>query len=95
MRGLPPHMLLLQDGRLLCVYGRRFAPFGIRACLSNDDGASWDIENEMVLRDDFPNGDLGYPTSTQRADGSICTAYYGQDDEGVTCIQASSYRLPD
>ena len=95
MRGLPPHMLRLQDGRLLCVYGCRWAPFGIRACLSNDDGASWDIDNELILRDDFPNGDLGYPTSVQRADGSICTAYYGQGGEGVTCIQASSYRIPD
>ena len=95
MRGLPPHMLRLQDGRLLCVYGCRWAPFGIRACLSNDDGATWDIDNELVLRDDFPNGDLGYPTSVQRPDGSICTAYYGQDGDGVTCIQASSYRIPD
>ena len=94
MRGLPPHMLRLQDARLLCVYGCRWAPFGIRACLSNDGGASWDIDNELILRDDFPNGDLGYPTSVQRPDGSICTAYYGQDSEGVTCIQASSYRIP-
>ena len=47
MRGLPPHMLRLQDGRLLCVYGCRWAPFGIRACLSNDDGASWDVDNEL------------------------------------------------
>ena len=95
MRGLPADMLLLQDGRLLCVYGCRWAPFGIRGCLSSDGGASWDIDNELILRDNFPNGDLGYPTSVQRADGSICTAYYGQDGEGVTCIQASSYQIPD
>lgn len=95
MYGLPAHLLALRDGRVLCVYGRRFAPFGIRACLSADEGQTWDIDNELVLRDEFPNGDLGYPTSAQLADGSVITAYYGQDTDGVTCIQASTYSLPD
>ena len=95
MRGLPPHFLHLRDGRLLCVYGCRWAPFGIRGCLSYDEGETWDIDNELILRDDFPNGDLGYPTSAQLDDGSIFTAYYGQDTDGVTCIQGSAYVIPN
>lgn len=38
--GHPGHLLVLRDGRLLCTYGRRTAPFGVRACLSADGGRS-------------------------------------------------------
>ncbi len=92
MWGYPAHMLTLHDGRVLCVYGRRRPPYGIRACLSADEGQTWDIDDELIIRDDFPNSDLGYPTSVQLADGTIFTTYYGQDD-GVTCIQGSFYTI--
>jgi hypothetical protein len=56
--GFPPHLILLADGRVLCTYGYRRSPYGQRACLS-DDGVSWNLRNEVILRDDAPNGDLG------------------------------------
>ncbi len=93
MFGLPPHLQLLQDGRLLCTYGRRKEPFGIRVCISEDEGETWPSENEIVLRDDMPNGNLGYPTTIELADGRLFTVYYGEDADGVTFIQASIYRL--
>jgi len=31
--GHPPHLLQLSDGRILCTYGYRHPPFGIRACI--------------------------------------------------------------
>ena len=89
MWGLPPHLLLLSNGHILCAYGRRKNPFGIRAALSYDQGATWDTENELTLRDDFPNGNLGYPTSMQFDDGRIVTVYYGEDGSGDPKIQAS------
>ena len=92
MWGYPAHLLTLRDGRLLCTYGHRRAPFGIRACMSADGGRTWDIANELVVRADFPNADLGYPTSVQLEDGRVFTAYYGQH-EGVTCILGSAYRV--
>jgi len=46
-----------------------------------------------LLRDDLPNGDLGYPSSVLRSDGSVYTVYYGQDKDGVTGILASVYWL--
>ncbi len=91
MRGYPAHMLQLTEGRILCAYGYRFEPYGIRACLSSDEGETWDIENELIIRDDLPNADLGYPTSAQLEDGTIFTTYYAQD-EGVTCIMGSTYK---
>ena len=50
--GYPAHLLLLRDGRILCSYGYRFKPAGIRAVVSNDGGRSWDVANEHILRDD-------------------------------------------
>jgi hypothetical protein len=73
--GYPPQLTLLADGSIHCVYAHRSYPYGIRACLSRDGGGSWDIENEIVVRDDAMTGRVGYPTSTQVEDGSIVTAY--------------------
>ena len=92
--GYPPHLLRLPDGRLLCTVGRREPPFGIRAVLSDDEGDSWDIERTLVIRDDLPNKDLGYPCSLDAGGGEIFTVYYGQDTDGVTTIQGTWWRLP-
>ncbi|MCS6908013.1 MAG: sialidase family protein [Anaerolineales bacterium] len=91
--GYPAHLLLLPDGRILCVYGYRRPPFGIRAVISPDLGKTWNVEETLVIREDLPNGDLGYPSSILCSDGTIFTVYYGQDCEGVTCIMASCYSL--
>ena len=93
MWGCPPHLLLLSDGRLLLTYGHRRAPFGIRACLSHDEGASWQIDDEIIIRDDLPNRNLGYPATLELSTGELLTVYYGEDAAGTTCIQSSSYRV--
>ena len=92
MLGFPPHLIRLRDDRLLAVYGRRLPPFGQRACLSSDGGASWDAENERVVQT-APNDDLGYPASVQLADGSIATVYYQADQSGEkTCLMGTRWR---
>lgn len=91
--GYPPHLLRLPDGRLLCTYGYRYVPYGIRAVLSVDEGRTWDVDHPLMLRADLPNRDLGYPASLLMRDGRIFTIYYGQDTDGVTCIQATSYTI--
>jgi len=92
MDGLPGHVIKLSDGRLLCSYGRRKDPYGIRMCLSDDDGRSWNIDNEIVVRDDLPNGDLGYATTIEYEPGRLFTIYYCQD-EGTTCVQGTYVEL--
>ena len=94
--GYPTHLLMLRDGRVLCSYGHRREPMGVRAILSSDGGETWDVDNIIVLRDDggTPNqmrpdksragGDLGYPISTQLADGTILTIYYITESDGIT-----------
>jgi len=67
----------LKDGRLAITYGFRSAPFGIRARLSSDDGATWG--DEIMLRDDAGAWDLGYTRTVQRPDGKLVTVYYYND----------------
>ena len=73
--GYPPHLIRLENGWLVVVYGVRRPEYGERACISKDNGKTWDIENEIVLSR-APNSDLGYPASVQLEDGSIYTVYY-------------------
>ena len=84
--GYPSHLLLLRSGRILCTYGYRQKPYGIRAVFSDDEGASWDMENEIVIRADGANRDLGYPSSIQLDDGRILTSYYFPDIDGIRYI---------
>ncbi len=102
--GYPQHLLPLRDGRLLMTYGYRRAPLGVRACISSDQGQTWDVDNEIVLRMDggtppgqpriVDDGDLGYPTSIQLADGTILTVYY-HNTAGSNCFIAGTFwQLP-
>lgn len=75
--GNPAHMIKLQDGRVALTYGFRRAPYGIRAKLSEDKGKTW--SDEIVLRNDGDNWDLGYPRTIQRDDGKLVTVYYFND----------------
>jgi hypothetical protein len=89
--GYPAHALELADGRVLVIYGRRVAPFGIRAALSDDGGRTWG--EEIVIRDDFRNDNLGYPSVIEYAPGRLFTVYYGEDGDGVTCIQGTYFTV--
>jgi len=47
--GYPTHLIRLADGKLLAVYGRRWRHVGEFACLSDDQGRTWDVKNEIKL----------------------------------------------
>jgi hypothetical protein len=72
--GNPPSLVELEDGRLVLTYGFRMEPYGIRARISEDRGETWG--DEIVLRDDGGNWDLGYTRTVQRPDGKLVTVYY-------------------
>lgn len=79
-KGNPAHMIRLHDGRIALTYGWRDQPYGVRAMLSSDEGVTW--SNEITLRDDAQDWDVGYPRTVQRADGKCVTAYYFNDKTG-------------
>ena len=94
MWGYPPHLIKLHDGSILATYGIRRSPFGQRACLSFDGGRTWDIDNEIILRGDAPNGDLGYPSTVELAPGELLSIYYQIDQIGEkTCFIATRWSL--
>ena len=72
--GAPAPMVLLDDGRLLIVYGYRVKPYGIRARTSEDGGRSWGPE--LILRDDGGSGDLGYPRVVKQPGGKVMVGYW-------------------
>ena len=76
-RGNPASLVQLADGRLCSVYGFRAEPFGIRAVVSADDGASWSAPKP--LREGAADWDLGYPRSVVRPDGRVVSVYYYND----------------
>ena len=94
--GYPCHLLLLEDGRLLCSRGYRRDAVGIRAALSRTGGHTWDVANDIVIRcDGQGNGsDNGYPISVQRADGRILSIYYINDAENITHVAGTIWDLP-
>jgi hypothetical protein len=67
----------LRDGRLLVTFGYRAPAFGIRARISTDQGRTWG--EDVILRADAVDWDLGYTRSVQRPDGRIVTVYYYND----------------
>ena len=91
--GYPADLLRLVDGRILLTYGWRQPGFGIRAVLSEDDGATWQTERTILIRDGMRNRNLGYPVTLERGDDSLLTLYYGEDDNGVTALIATHWQV--
>ena len=84
--GHPFHPLHLSDGRLLLTYGYRQEPYGIRARLLNSPADNPDDYPEIILRDDGPCRDVGYPWSVELSDGRVLVVYYMTDQEGLRHI---------
>ena len=75
-------------------YGYRQEPYGERVAISRDEGASW--EHDLVLRDDGPDSDLGYPASVELSDGRVLTVYYQKPNrsEDKCAFLWSRWELP-
>jgi len=73
------HLTRLADDRILFTYGNRVpGEYGVLARLSNDEGQTW---GEPFRLGNMPSWDGGYPSSIQRADGQIVTAFYSDHPE--------------
>lgn len=81
--GAPAHAIKHSSGAVVLVYGYRKEPFGQRAMVSYDNCATW--SDEIILRDDGPVEDLGYPASVELKDKSILTVYYQKETLDSLC----------
>jgi sialidase-1 len=90
--GYPSHLLRLADGRLLMTYGHRRPPIGNQARLSEDGGRTW--SEAIPLTTDAANGDMGYPSTVERADGRLVTVWYEQlASRPEACLRQAIWRL--
>jgi hypothetical protein len=99
--GYPADVIQLEDGRVLAVYGYRRAPWGVRACVS-EDGRRWDPRDEFTVREGGAAPPsfreywhIGYPTVAQCADGTVVVAYhqYADDETPIQCMWVTRLRL--
>jgi len=86
------HLLKLTDGRILCVYRRRFLPFGVAAVLSEDNGKTWDTQHPIILGT-YPTSYGGWPTSIELSDSTIFTTHAYMTWPGAT-FEAIRWQLP-
>jgi len=87
------HLAKLRDGRVLFSYGDRASDFGkkgLEAMISADGGETW---SDAVRLIDWNGLDGGYPSSVQRADGQIVTAYYASALPGEAPNSAKGYHM--
>ncbi len=75
-QGYPNHLLRLKDGRILCSFGYRRTPMGVRALISEDGGNTWDLDHEYVLRDDAGTTSNAWPAEKHAQPG------FGSSDVG-------------
>ena len=90
--GTPSHLLTLPDGRILMTYGYRRSPFSNRVRISDDNGMTW--SDEIVLNDDFPSWDMGYPSTARLDDGTFFTLWY-ENNDGTAKLRGMNWQLDE
>lgn len=91
--GYPAHLLQLPNGDILCTYGYRNSPYGIRIVISYDMGSTWSASEFLTVVDGLPNKNLGYPVTLMQKNGTFNTIYYSQNSDGTTSINSTSFQL--
>ena len=89
----PFHALRLPDCRVLLSYGWRKEPYGIRVRICDPELEHIEEGEEIVLCDDAPNGDLGYPHAILLKDGTVMVAYYISGQDGIRKIEAVRMKI--
>ena len=88
IHGAAHHLLGLQDGRLICVWGNRHDP-SIRVAVSEDRGKTWDTGRGWPLQEGEHLTGAGQRLTMHAFDGSLTHDLY--TDTGEPC----STQLPD
>ena len=89
----PFHALRLSNGKVLLTYGYRREPFGIRARLCNAELTDIGEAEELILRDDAPVCDLGYPHAIQMDNGDVLVAYYIAAQDRIRTIDVTRLKV--
>ena len=63
--------------------------------VSDDDGETWRMDRELVIRNDGLHADLDYPASALVEGDRVLTVYYFHDDKGIRYIAGTIYGEDD
>jgi len=92
-QGHPHHAIQLPDKRVLLVYGYRHAPYGVRARVLDSECSNPASAEEIILRDDGGNGDLGYPWATMVSKNRALVVYYFNRGDGPRHIAGTFLQI--
>jgi len=85
-QGHPINALRLPDKRVLLTYGYRHKPYGIRARILNSECTDYLSSEEIILRDDGGNSDIGYTWPVMLDKNKILVVYYYNVADGIRHI---------
>ncbi len=85
-QGHPLNALRLPDSRVLLTYGYRHKPYGIRARILNPECTDFATAQEITLRDDGGNSDIGYSWPVLMDDNRVLVTYYFNKEDGTRYI---------
>ncbi len=92
--GSPPHVFVHSSGAVVVTYAKRMEGFGTKGRVSMDGGNTW--SEEIEIGPIGPDGDLGYPCTTELSDGSLITVYYQRvEGDRVCSILYTKWSLSD
>jgi len=94
-QGHPLNALQLPDNRVLVTYGYRHKPYGIRARVLNAECTDWDTAQEVILRTDGGNSDIGYTWPVQLDEHRVLVVYYYNKENGLRYIAGTILELTD
>ena len=90
--GAPAHLFKHSSGMLICTYGYRVTPFGIKAMFSKDNGETWDTGYDIYVN--HISDDIGYPSTIELYDGTLLTVFYSADGEDLPCqIRQTKWKI--
>lgn len=93
--GAPAHFLQLSNGVVIMAYScRNMQECGSRMIISYDRGATWSEEMIINIGRQPRDGDNGYPSTVELADGSLVTVYYQKDTgESTPSLLCTKWKL--
>ena len=94
INGYPANLLNIGNNQILCTYGYRKNPIGIRALILNKNTLNITSE-EFIIRDDgYGNPfDSGYPMTIQLKDNSFFSCYYITKSDNITHVAGTKWLL--
>ncbi len=96
-----PRVIRLKDSRLLMTFTQRstFYPIGLQAVLSDDDGKTWDFNNDrIIIEGRTPWGMAqggGFGNTIELPDGRLISCYTYRGSDNKTYLEVVRWRLPN